>query len=115
MQYEKTQMQINRSKIKVETVREFLQHNFQVLINKQLGECQKLCRQYIEKVVITDYVVEVYTILEENYMDPNCVGFVGVGDGNRTHMVLTTRPSTVRVCLFRHPDTNVNTINFYIV
>ena len=103
LQYEKLQMQINRTKINVETVREFLQHNFKVLVNKQLGECQKLCGQYIEKVVVSDHVVEVHTILDEN--DINCVGFVGVGDGNRTHMVLTTRPSTVRVCLFRHPDT----------
>ena len=103
-QLDRLALQAKRSLVKPETIKEKLENCLEILENSDLDKKKQLCKQHIKTVTITDNRIKVITLFDcIPGVDKN-VYHDGVGDGSRTHMVLTTRPSTVRVCLFRHPD-----------
>ena len=115
---EALERQASRSLIKSGTLKEFLKDQTKLVKSCNEEQKQKLCQKFIKNITVKDDNVRIKAYLNMSSQQ-NCVDHDGVGDGNRTHMVLTTRPSTVRVCLFRHPDNNsseaINLILQYIV
>ncbi len=81
MQFDNLQMQINRKNIDVETVRKFLLKNMEILESEanNLEQCQKLCRNYIDKVTVNSDSIVVHTLF--SLSPEKRVGLAGVGDG----------------------------------
>ena len=80
MRLEQLQQQLNRSKVSVSTVREYLAYGLTNLQTNNPKACKKLFYEYIDKIIISQDEVKIYLRF-------TCVDSTGVGDGNRTHMV----------------------------
>ena len=78
-QLEMLKEQAQQSLIKPETVKEFLENTMEILESLDLEKCQKLCKNYIDKVTVTDNQVKVEVLF--SIPDKNCVYHNGVGDG----------------------------------
>ncbi len=100
-QLNELKFQRKQQKIDMATVKKFLNRTFS-LLEKQPEQARKVCQAYVKQIVVPANKARIKLALR--LPEENSVARRGVGDGSRTHTDLSTRPSTVRVCLFRHPD-----------